>query len=257
MFNLLALGAVYRAHFALDAANEAHAEAQTIAQAMQHPRLLEWSAIEQCADAAVAGEWHAAHGHALAALAVRSYRRVYVGFTRWLETAALVRAGDTVRAAEDLRQASAVEMAYPRNRLQCLRAQAVLHDARSEGTAAVACLHQAGALAVELGLLYDRWHIAIALAERERASGDMAQARTQRVEAAALMRTLVEHIAAPELRSRFLDAAPVRHIMLGFTDLPVKHIAGLLGYSDVFHLSKTFKRVTGVAPQVFRTQREN
>jgi AraC-like DNA-binding protein len=43
---------------------------------------------------------------------------------------------------------------------------------------------------------------------------------------------------------------------LQYTDLSIKEIAFALGYSDLFHLSKTFKRLTGVAPQSFREQRQ-
>ena len=49
-----------------------------------------------------------------------------------------------------------------------------------------------------------------------------------------------------------LDAKRYLH----FTNLPIKEIAAILGYGDVFHLSKTFKRLTGVPPHVFREQRE-
>ncbi|MFO7169053.1 MAG: helix-turn-helix transcriptional regulator [Chloroflexota bacterium] len=43
---------------------------------------------------------------------------------------------------------------------------------------------------------------------------------------------------------------------LQFTDLPIKEIAQALGYSDLFHFSKTFKRLTGTAPQAFREQQQ-
>ncbi len=43
---------------------------------------------------------------------------------------------------------------------------------------------------------------------------------------------------------------------LHYTDLSVTEIAAALGYTDLFHLSKTFKRLTGVAPQTFREQRQ-
>lgn len=43
---------------------------------------------------------------------------------------------------------------------------------------------------------------------------------------------------------------------LHYTNLSLKEIAGALGYSDPFHLSKTFKRLTGVTPQVYREQRQ-
>jgi AraC family transcriptional regulator, transcriptional activator of pobA len=42
---------------------------------------------------------------------------------------------------------------------------------------------------------------------------------------------------------------------LQYTDRSIKDIAVALGYSDMFHLSKVFKRVTGSAPQVFRDKR--
>jgi AraC family transcriptional activator of pobA len=41
---------------------------------------------------------------------------------------------------------------------------------------------------------------------------------------------------------------------LRFTDRSLGVIAADLGYNDQFHLSKTFKRVTGISPQDFRKQ---
>jgi AraC family transcriptional activator of pobA len=43
---------------------------------------------------------------------------------------------------------------------------------------------------------------------------------------------------------------------LSYTDRPIKEIAADLGYSDLFHFSKTFKRLASVSPQAFREQRE-
>jgi AraC-like DNA-binding protein len=43
---------------------------------------------------------------------------------------------------------------------------------------------------------------------------------------------------------------------LHYTDLASKEIAAVLGYTDPFHLSKTFKRVTGTTPQAYREQRQ-
>ena len=40
------------------------------------------------------------------------------------------------------------------------------------------------------------------------------------------------------------------------TQRSVAEIAYDLGYSDQFHLSKTFKRIIGIAPQDFRTQHQ-
>lgn len=39
-----------------------------------------------------------------------------------------------------------------------------------------------------------------------------------------------------------------------YTNVPIKEIAFMLGYSDPFHMSKTFKRLVGVTPHAFREQ---
>jgi AraC-like DNA-binding protein len=44
--------------------------------------------------------------------------------------------------------------------------------------------------------------------------------------------------------------------LLQYTSQSVGEIAYALGYSDQFHLSKTFKRLVGVSPQEFREQRQ-
>ncbi len=44
--------------------------------------------------------------------------------------------------------------------------------------------------------------------------------------------------------------------LLQYTPQSVGEIAYALGYSDQFHLSKTFKRLVGVAPQEYRDQRQ-
>jgi hypothetical protein len=206
VFNLLALGAVERAHAALDAARAAHAEAQGIAEAMRHPLLIEWSAIEMCADAALAGDWGAAHEHALRALGLRDYGRVYVGMTRWMETEALARAGDAARAAEDLRRAEESQMRFPRVRMLLARGLAVLAAAEGDLSAAAAHLGAAAALAETLGLLYDRWQIDAALAELHAAAGDGAAAERHRARAAETACTLATSITDERLRAGFLAA---------------------------------------------------
>ncbi len=43
---------------------------------------------------------------------------------------------------------------------------------------------------------------------------------------------------------------------LQYTSLSVTEIAAALGYADMFHFSKAFKRASGLAPQVFREQQK-
>jgi AraC-like DNA-binding protein len=67
------------------------------------------------------------------------------------------------------------------------------------------------------------------------------------------------------LFSRVIGCSPIQYIhrrrveraqtMLWQGDEPVKEIARRLGYGDVYHFSKTFRRLTGTSPAAFRRQR--
>jgi hypothetical protein len=209
VFNLLALGAVYRAHAALDAAGAAHHEAQAIGEAMQHPLLREWSAIELCADAALAGAWAAAGDFAQQALALRRADRVYTGCSRWLETEALVRTGLRASAADDLEQAARTAPMYPRLELQLERGRAVLAATAGDPETAIAHLEAAGALATQLGLRYDHWQIDVALAAAYAAVGSPA-ASASAAQAAA---------TATELAARVMDVGLRTHMLNWFSTI--------------------------------------
>lgn len=165
------------------------------------------------ADAACAGDWESAYRHTLAAQATRNDSRVYVGFTRWLEVEALVRAGDSDRAVENLRQASAVPRTYPRDILQQVRGQAVLRLATGDRAAAVMHLEQAGALAGELGLLNDRWQLEAALADIHAAAGASAVAQAHNAAAAALIRDIEALSVDDPLWAQFEASTTVRRVM--------------------------------------------
>jgi hypothetical protein len=213
VFNLLALGDVYRALFALDQALQAHREAREIAEALHHPLLTEWSAIEICADNALAGSWGAAHAAALRALALRNYRRAYVGFTRWHEIEALLRGGDAERAAEDIRCMPNQQAGSQRYDLQQLRARAVhaiWHGAAGE---AISCLEQAGALAEQHAWLIERWQIEAALAEIYLTCGEHARARQSFARASGIVEALADGLTDDSLRTTFLAAPPVRRVL--------------------------------------------
>jgi DNA-binding SARP family transcriptional activator len=203
VFNLLALGAVYRAHAALEAAYAAHREAQAIGEAMRHPLLREWSAIELCADAAQAEAWAEAATFAQEALTLRRPDRVYVGCARWLETEALVRAGLRDSAAADLEQTARTTPMYPRMQLQLDRGRAVLAATAGNLATAITHLEAAGVLAEQLGLRYDRWQIDLALAAIYGALGSPAAAECQ-VQATAAATAFAARVTDPELQARLL-----------------------------------------------------
>jgi predicted ATPase len=178
VFNITTVGSVQRALMNLDAARAAHAEAQAIAEALQHPFLMELTATESCADEALAENWAGALAHARQALALRD--RVPTLFTfvssrRWHETEALLRAGgaDAERAIEDLRRFDQQTADRSRYRLSYLRAAAVLaaHTPLSmgEGKEVREYLQEAASLADSLHLPGELWQIYAALGETDRA----------------------------------------------------------------------------------------
>jgi DNA-binding SARP family transcriptional activator len=213
VFNLLELGHIYRAIFALESARQAHNEARAIAEALHHPLLLEWSAIELCDDCALAEDWDAAHTFAQQALSFRNYARVYPAFMRWHETAALIRGGDAEQAAEDVRRMPGQLVDSPRYDLQHLCAGAVLARWRGAADEAIAHLEAAGALAEQIGLLNERWQIEATLAEMHLTRGDEQRARQAFARAAGIVQTFAGKLADDHLRAGFLTAPPVRRVL--------------------------------------------
>jgi DNA-binding SARP family transcriptional activator len=213
VFNLLALGQVYRALFALEQAQQAHHEAMEIAEALRHPLLTEWSAIEICADNALEGAWEAAHAAALRALSLRNYSRVYVGFTRWHEIEALLRGGDAERAVEDTQRMPNQLVGSRRYDLQQLRARAVHASWHGADGEAIACLEQAGALAEQHAWPIERWQIEAALGEIYLTRGENDRSCQSFARASGIVRAIADGIADNNLRTAFLAAGPVRRVL--------------------------------------------
>jgi tetratricopeptide (TPR) repeat protein len=213
IFNLLALGCVYRALFALESARQVHIEARMIAEALRHPLLLEWSALDLCADGALAGDWDEAHMYARQALSLRNYGRVYVGFTRWLETEALLRGGDVEQAAEDVRRMSEQFAGNQRYEMQERRALAVLAHWQGDIDQAIVHLETARLLAEGMGLVHDRWQIEAALEEAYLARGDEEPARQAFARAGGIVLAFANNLTDDKLRATFLAAGPVRRLL--------------------------------------------
>lgn len=81
-------------------------------------------------------------------------------------------------------------------------------------------------------------------------------ARTLHLAAARLSKILSRIVGKPT--KQLIDERIVLEAKryLHYTEHSIKEIAFGLGYSDLFHFSKLFKRVTGLSPQAFREQRE-
>ncbi|HEY3231333.1 MAG TPA: hypothetical protein VGJ87_19045, partial [Roseiflexaceae bacterium] len=196
MFNLAILGRIYRTLFALDDALEAHLECQAIAEALRQPLLLEWAAAELCADYAEAGDWQSAYAQAQRALSIRATKptmTAFAGQTRWYETEALLRAGDTTSAVEDLQRFDRQIGDRRRYRIAYLRGLAVLQQYQGEPSQANAQRHAAIALASSIDLPGELWQLYAEIGQASRA--------------AEIVQSLAAAIGDEALRTRFLDAA--------------------------------------------------
>ena len=143
----------------------------------------------------------------------RSRPAVYLGQTRWYETEAFVRAGETDRAAEDLRRLGEQIGTNRRQRIQYLRALVVLTQARGDVAAAIGHLEEARGLAAAIGLPGEEWEIHAQLAELHQRGGDLTAARGASVEAVRSVKALAARIEDERLRAAFLAAPPVSRVL--------------------------------------------
>jgi hypothetical protein len=197
-FNLVILGNIYRAMFALEEARAVHSEAQAIADDWQHPFILEWLAAERCADCAVAGDWAAAYAYVRQRLSIRHDTEASLGMAYWHETEALVRAGEIELAAIEA-QRFGERLSGQRYRIPYLRALAVLAQQRGEMEQANAHLREAASLAEAIGLPGELWQLYAELGERQKASE--------------IVHTLAAKIDDEQLRSEFLAAEPIQRVL--------------------------------------------
>ncbi len=206
VFSFTVLGDIYRALFALDEALAIHLEAWSMAEGLRHPYTSEMVASALCADHVLAENWDEAHGFARAALAVRHYGQLYPGFTRALETEALLRGGDVERAAEDVQRMGeqVAKLADNRRyRLQYLRARATLSRWRGDSEQAIQDLIAAETLAEASGLPGEQWQIAVLLRDAHDARGEHEQARRACARASEIVQSLAAQLSDEQWRSTF------------------------------------------------------
>jgi hypothetical protein len=148
VINLLILGSIQRAHGNLEQARDLHLAAQALSQQEGTPAFGDVVAAELCSDCALLGDWTAATGHARAAVAARAYTALPLVIPlRWIETEALLRAGETRLAQEDARRWGALVANVPRLRLSHLASLVVLAEHAGDTAAANAYGEEARALA--------------------------------------------------------------------------------------------------------------
>jgi hypothetical protein len=212
--SLSLLGTVYRAMLALDEARAVHLEALALLETIKAEPLKRLAAADLCADCVLAGAWEEAHAYALQALEPQAPGFAFsTGLARWYQIEALVRAGETERAAEYVQRFRESIGTSRRFRIPYLRALAVLAEHRGELDQATRHLHEAVRLAEEIGLPGEVWLIQAAVGKLYLKQDETEQAMRAFGQAAAIVRKLAETLGDEERRVTFLASPLVQRVL--------------------------------------------
>jgi len=221
ILSLTMLGNVQQALFQLEHARTAYLEALSLSEHLGLRLYSEAILSALCMNSARSGSWTEAHAYALQALATRDYVVMLpTGSTRWYETEALLRGGDGKQAQKDVQRFGERVKESKRFRIPYLRASAVLACWQNEPHVALSCLHEAAALAEELGLPGEAWQIAAAQGEMHQSQGDESQAQDAFEHTTRIVQKLADTIGDEAQRMTFLEAPQVRRIKDGFFSIP-------------------------------------
>jgi predicted ATPase len=209
-------GAVQQAMLRLEEAHETLMESLAISEtiAVRSYKVLATSRL--CANRALAGDWKTAYTYALETVAVRKDMEaslLFIDFTRYYETEALLRGGDEEWAREDVQRLGAHINSNRRLRLAYLRARATLAEFDGETSETLESLQEAAVLANEIGLPGELWQIEVALGEAYTSRGEMEQAYQTFVRACTIVQGLAEKMEDEELRTNFLAAPAVQRVL--------------------------------------------
>ncbi|HEX2914526.1 MAG TPA: AAA family ATPase [Chloroflexia bacterium] len=205
---LIMLGNAQRALGLLEAAIASHLEGLKVCEEYRLRPFSELCASALCADYALSGDWTEAGRYAQQALNLRDYSFFYNGgYTRWLETEALLRAGLVHEAQIDLQRFEESIGQNRRHRIPYLRGMAALSLHQSATGQALSYLEEALRLALELKLPGEIWPLQNALAGLYAAGGQQEASRNASDQGRAVINTLAERINDPALRQGFLEFA--------------------------------------------------
>ena len=211
---LIQLGGVYRAMQAGNAAREIDREALTLNEASESPSYTAVITSVLCADSVLAEEWADAQHYAQQAATVAGNNGLlYVEIPHWCVTKALLHGGDAAKVREYLGHLSARNGDGQRDRVQYLRARAELAEWEGRREQARSSLEEARVLAEEIGLADERWQVQVALGDLEQSQGEQVLASQAYTQAVRVVQDLAEKIEDEALRTRFLTAPQVQHVL--------------------------------------------
>ncbi|HKD77975.1 MAG TPA: tetratricopeptide repeat protein, partial [Ktedonobacterales bacterium] len=204
--------AVYQALFQLAAAKAAIDEASTLI-VYAPPALRVMPLTLRCINEALTHNWANAATAAMEAAAGReatSSTLLWCDFTRSHEVEALLRAERIDLAREALRHLNERMGSSRRYRLAYLRMRAILERWEGFHVQALATLHEARDMAMNIGLPTESWQIAAEMAQIFALQGNEEQRHTAHEHAEQTISMLAEGIPDPTHRARYTDSARAR-----------------------------------------------
>jgi tetratricopeptide (TPR) repeat protein len=212
---LYAAGNARQAIMGLEEAQTMYQEALEIAGTLPRPwKFLVVSRL--CANRSLAGDWEAAHHYALESVGIRDAapaRLMWLDFSRYHETEALLRGGSEELAREDVKRLGERVGGNRRFRLVHLRMLAVLDGWDGQSGEALARLREAGTLAEEIGLPGELWQLWAGLAELHEQRGEPKEAHGAFFRAAQIVERLAGEIEDEALKEGFLSAPQLRRVL--------------------------------------------
>ncbi|GAC1696089.1 MAG: hypothetical protein PVS3B3_20960 [Ktedonobacteraceae bacterium] len=211
---LIQLGGVYRAMQAGSNARVIDLEALRLAEAIESPSYTAIVASVLCADCVLVVQWAEAQRYAQQAATVAGdHGLFYAEIPHWCVTEALLRGGNAAKAQEYLGRLNAHNGDGLRDHVPYLRASAELARWQGHREQARSHLEEARVLAEEIGLAEERWQIQVALGDLDQSRGEQALAGQAYAQAVSVVQDLAEKIEDEVLRTRFLTAPQVRHVL--------------------------------------------
>jgi predicted ATPase/DNA-binding SARP family transcriptional activator len=212
--SLIQLGGVYRNIQALHAAREVDLEALKLNESMAAQPYTALVTAALCTDYALAGEWSDAYRYARQTAKVEDYNVLsYMRIPQWCVTEALLRGGDNELAQEHLSRLDTRTRDGRRDRIRYLRASASLARWHGHLAQALASLEEARFLSEEIGLPGELWPIEAALGDLYQSQGEQRPASHAFARAATVVQELAGKIEDEALRTSFLAASQVRHVL--------------------------------------------
>jgi len=210
-----AAGNAHQAVLGLEEAQTMYQEALEIAETLPRP----WSHLmvsRLCANRALAGDREAEHRYALESVDIRDAapaRLMWLDFTRYHETEALLRGGEEKLAREDVKRLGERVGGNRRFRLVHQRMLAVLAEWDGRTRETLGRLREARTLAEEIGLPGELWQIWAALGELHEQRGECEEAHGAYSRAASIVERLAGEIEVEVLKEGFLSAPQLRHVL--------------------------------------------